>query len=112
MKNNNRHLDLSAKFIEMGQALVKEGKEKNDFRIIQSGNVLIVLSTLLFDEKDMLLFAELCSMFSAKKILEQMEHTNHDYINYIKSKGESESFDDYIQRINKLREDNGHEPIM
>tara|TARA_R110000782_G_scaffold54693_1_gene115730 strand:+ start:581 stop:919 length:339 start_codon:yes stop_codon:yes gene_type:complete len=111
MKDIDRHLDLSSKFTEMGQALILEGKEKKDYVITQSGNALIVLSALMYSEKDISLFSELCSMFSAKKIVENMVRDNDDYINYLKDKSNSETYDDYIKRINDLRKDNGHEPL-
>ena len=111
MKNEDRHLDLSAKFVEMGQALMLEGKEKKDYTIAQSGTALVLIGGLMYDEKDMNLFSEMCSMFSAKKIVENMEQNNHDYTNYLKEKSKNESYDDFVKRINDLRKKNGHEPI-
>lgn len=111
MKNEDRHLDLSSKFIEMGQALMLEGKEKKDYTIAKSGTALVLLGGLMYDEKDMNLFSEICSMFSAKKIVENMEQNNHDYTNYLKEKSKNESYDDFIKRINELRRKNGHEPM-
>ena len=111
MKDTDRHLDLSAKFVEMGQSLMLEGKEKKDYTIAQSGTALVLLGGLMYDEKDMNLFSQMCSMFSAKKIVENMERNNDDYTNYLKEKSKDESYDDFIKRINELRRKNGHEPM-
>ena len=96
-------MELSSKFIEMGRALIKEGEDTNDYSISQIGSIMILISGLLFEEEDVYKFAELCSMYSAKKILESMENTNHDFIKKIKEKSESESYDDFIEKINKMR---------
>ena len=111
MKNKDRHLDLSSKFIEMGQTLMLEGKNSKDLMISQSGSALVLLGSLIFDEKDINLFSEICSMFSAKKIMENMERENNDYTNYLNDKSKSETYDDFIKRINDLRRKNGNEPI-
>lgn len=107
----DRHLELSSKLLEMGQALIIEGNKGGDLTIAQTGSFLVVLSTLLFDEKDMILFNQICSMFSAKKILENMEATNNEISNYIKQKGGEESYEEFIKRINKLRKNGGLGPI-
>lgn len=111
MKNEDRRLDLSAKFIEMGQTLMLEGKNSKDLTISKSGGVLILLGSLIYDEDDINLFSQICSMFSAKKIVENMERNNDDYTNYLKDKSKNESYDDFIKRINNLRRKNGHEPL-
>ena len=111
MKNEDRHLDLSAKFVEMGQTLLLEGKNSKDLMISQAGGALVLLGGLMYDEKDIQLFSQMCSMFSAKKIVENMERNNDEYTNYLKDKSKSESYDDFIKRINDLRRKNGNEPI-
>ena len=111
MKNEDRYLDLSAKFIEMGQTLMLEGKNSKDLMISQSGGVLVLLGSLMLNEKDINLLSQICSMFSAKKIVENMERNNDDYTNYLKDKSKSETYDDFIKRINDLRRKNGNEPI-
>ena len=111
MSKEDRRLDLSAKFVEMGQSLILEGKNNNDLMIAQSGTMLVMLGGMMYDEADMNLFSQLCSMFSAKKIIENMEQNNHDYTNYLKDKSKNESYDDFLKRINELRRKNGHEPL-
>jgi hypothetical protein len=110
-KIKDRHLDVSAKLIEMGQALMAEGKEGKDFAISQTGSFMILIGGLLFDEKDVYSFGELCSMYSAKKILESMENHVPNMGEFLKEKGDEESYDDMIKRINKIRKDNGHTPL-
>lgn len=102
-KNTDRHLELTAKLIEMGQALMIEGKENKDFTIAQAGTFLILVGGLLFEEEDVKQFGQLCSMFSAKRVLDSMVASQHEIGDYIKKKAQDESYDDYIKRINDLR---------
>lgn len=111
MDKNDRHLELSGKFLEMGHALMKEGNENEDFTVSHIGTCMMFLGGLVLDEDDVKLFGEICSMFSAKKILDSMENNNHDYAQFLKEKSSKESYEDFIKRINKLRGDNGHTPI-
>lgn len=111
MINNDRRLDLSAKFVEMGQSLSMEGVEAKDLMITQAGTILIFLGGMMYSEKDMNLFSELCSMYSAKKMIENMEANNHDYTNYLKNKSQKETYEDFIKRINEMRKKNGYNPI-
>ena len=108
----NRHLELSSKFIEMGQALMNEGKDDKDLIIAQTGSFMILMGGIMFDENDILLFSQLLGMFSAKKILDNMERTNDGLLELLKQKKDSESYEDFIKRINKTREDNGHLPLL
>jgi len=110
-KNKDRHLDISAKLIEMGQALMVEGNDDKDLNISQTGSFIILIGGLLLNEKDINTFGELCSMYSAKKILEAMESDIPKIAEYLSDKGSEESYDDMIKRINKIRKDNGHTPI-
>lgn len=110
--NIDRHLELSSKFLEMGHALMKEGKDKKDYAISQSGTFMIMIGGLMLDEDDIQQFGQLCSMFSAKKILDSMESSGNP-INFNKIKGPNdESYEDFIKRINKLRDDKGLGPIQ
>jgi len=107
----DRHLELSSKLMEMGRALIKEGKENRDFAIAQSGTNLITIGSLLLDEPNLLLFGQMCGLFASKIILDNMENNHHEYMDYLRQKSEKETYEDFIKRINKLREDNGHSPI-
>lgn len=107
----DRHLELSSKLIEMGRALMKEGHEIRDFPIAQTGTNLITIGTMLLDEPNLVLFGQMCGLFASKVILDNMEKNNHDYMVFLRQKSENETYEDFIKRINKLREDNGHSPI-
>jgi len=74
-EQNIRRLEISTKLMEMGQALVKEGQTNKDYNLVQIGSFITLISGLMLDEKDLYLFGQICSMFSAKKILESMEQT-------------------------------------
>ena len=102
-KIKDRHLDISAKLIEMGQALMNEGKEGNDYSISQTGSFMILIGGLLFDEKDVYSFGELCSMYSSKKLLENFESVIPNFSDLISQKGSDESYEDLINKIRKLR---------
>jgi len=112
-KNTDRHLELSAKFIEMGNALMVEGKESKDYTITQTGSFMILMGSLMFDEKDVFLFGQFCSMFSAKKIIENLERDKSPINEFFKNKASAEgtSYEDFIAKINELRKKNGHDPI-
>jgi hypothetical protein len=99
----DRHLELSGKFIEMGQALVTEGRNDKDYVITSAGTFFTLIGGLMYDEKDVSLFAEICSMFSAKKVLENMDND----MDLIKDIGinTNQNYEDLIKRINKLREE-------
>ena len=87
MANELRRLDLSNKFIEMGQALLREGTDGQDYTITQSGNIMLILATVLLSEEDTLIFSELCSMFSAKKIVMDMQGgDNKQLVDLLKKK--------------------------
>lgn len=72
MTNEERRLDIANQLIRMGNALMIEGKERDDFTITQSGSILIVLATFMASNEEMWLFAQFCSMFTAKQTLDIM----------------------------------------
>lgn len=109
MKNTDRRLELSGKFIEMGQALIKEGEETNDYTVKQTGAFMILMASTIFSEEDTYMFGELCSMFNAKKMLEDMNSANNPFSAYNKELNASKSYEDFIKRINKLRGRGGSE---
>lgn len=96
MENTERRLDLSTKFIKMGQSLMEEGNENDDIGVSQIGATMIFMGGLLIgDDEDIFKFSDLCSMFSAKKILESMKTTN-----------ENLSYDELITKLNNLKNNN------
>jgi len=98
-KLEKRKYDLSIKLIQMGQALVTEGKSKKDYSITQVGNILTMCSTLVLNEVDTYEFATLCSMFSSKKILDDLENNHPEFLNFIRNKNENENYEDFIKRL-------------
>lgn len=76
MENNRRRSELSDKLRQMGKALIDEGTNDKDFAVAQSGNIMLLISATIMDDEDMFIFSELCSMFSAKKILDEQESVN------------------------------------
>lgn len=99
-KEKDRQLEVSSKLIEMGNALMTEGRADNDFVISQTGIFLILLGGVMFDVNDVEKFGDLCSMFSAKKILDSMENSNNPTISKLRK---DDSYEDLIKRLNKLR---------
>jgi len=97
----DRHLELSSMFIEMGRALMAEGTEKGDFVLSQAGVSMIAMSGLMLDDKNMFLFSQMCGLFSSKMIVDARGLTN----------SARESYEDLIKRINKIRKENGKEPL-
>ena len=98
MKIDERHDDLSQKIFKMGHALSKEGINKNDYIISSIGNFMILISGLIYDEKDINLFGELCAMFSAKKV---MEAKDSQVFNNLRDMDE----DEIIKMYESLRDD-------
>jgi len=110
MKNTNRRLDLSAKFMKMGQSLIEEGRESNDISVSQIGTIHVFISGLLLGEDDDInKFSDLCSMFSARTILDGLEAEGGAFTDLIKKVNETSTYDDYIKRINDLKKDNEDE---
>lgn len=73
MKNEARKIELSGKILQMGKSLIQEGQKIEDYTITQSGSIMLLVSSLLLSDEDMFMFSEICSMFSAKKILDASE---------------------------------------
>lgn len=102
-KNTNRQLDLSAKFLQMGQALMDEGRENDNSTITLIGTNLIFLGGIILSDNDVKKFSELVSMFSAKKLLDSMSsHNDSEY----KKLGDNTTYDEIIAKLKKLKDDN------
>jgi hypothetical protein len=106
MKNLDKRLDLSAKFVQMGQALMQEGDEVKDNGVALMGTILIFLGGIVLEDDDIFKFSELVGMFSAKKMLDNMEQHNSPIFEMIKGKAEEESYDDLIEKLKNLRKNN------
>jgi len=73
MANEKRRSEISLKILEIGRSLMEEGGKLDDYTITQSGTMMILLSSVILSEEDTFLFSEVCSMFSAKKVLDNIE---------------------------------------
>ena len=89
MKNPERRLQLTSKFVQMGKALVEEGREKEDPIIAQLGSMIIFLGGICFDDEDVMKFGDLVSMYSAKKLVESLEEDRDPVLMAIRKKAES-----------------------
>lgn len=109
MKNIDRRLDLSSKFMQMGHALMLEGDENSDITIRQLGGLLVFMAGITFDDEDVNKFSELTSYFSAKKVLDSMEDSHNPVIGYLKENSNNQTYDDMIKKIEELRKRNKNE---
>lgn len=77
MKDNlERYDEIAIKLLKVGEALIMEGEDKEDYTILNVGNFIIFISSLLYDEGDIHLFSELCGMMAAKKMMDESELMN------------------------------------
>lgn len=107
MENTDRRLDLSSKFMQMGQSLILEGKKDNDLALSQVGTVFIFMSGLLLgDDDDIFKFSDLCSMFSAKKVLDSFQNDGNIMKSFMDEVSDSTTYEDLIKRLNKIRNNN------
>ena len=105
-KEIDRRLDLSTKFMKMGQSLITEGKEEGDITLAQFGTIMVFMSGLLIGgDDDIFKFSDLCSMFPSKKILDAMQDEN-PIVDLFNNKLDDKTYDEFIKKINKLRDKN------
>lgn len=83
MDNNERIFDVSNKIFEMGVALIVEGKNTQNKSIADTGCFLTMISGVILSENDISEFSNLCSMFSAKKMLDGLEQKKSDLTNFL-----------------------------
>lgn len=74
--NLERYDEIAIKLLKVGEALIMEGEDKEDYTILNIGNFIIFISSLLYDESDIHLFSELCGMMAAKKMMDDSEIMN------------------------------------
>jgi len=102
MKNAERRLQLTSKFVQMGKALVEEGTELEDPIIAQLGSMIIFLGGICFDDEDITKFGDLVSMYSAKKLIESLEENRDPEIMAIRKKAESDTYENILDGIDDL----------
>jgi hypothetical protein len=105
MQNETRRLELSGKILQMGTSLIEEGNSMQDYTITQSGTMMLLLSSLLLSDEDTFLFSEICSMFSAKKILDEVEGIDEtEFLNNLMNKRKNEL---EVKKTKKPRKNKG-----
>ncbi len=100
-----RKLDLSAKFLEMGQSLQEEGDINGSVEIGMLGTNLIFLASLALNEQDLFNFSTLVDMFLAKKTLDGLAKANHPIMDVLKNMSEIKSYDDIIDDLERNKEE-------
>jgi hypothetical protein len=105
MKNSERRLELTSKFVQMGKALVDEGRSLDDPIIAQLGSMIIFLGGICFDDDDVMKFGDLVSMYSAKKLIESMEDNEDPVLMAIRKKAESDTYENILEGIDGLIDD-------
>jgi hypothetical protein len=105
MKNAERRLQLTSKFVQMGKALVEEGRLKDDLIISQLGSMIIFLGGICFDDEDVMKFGDLVSMYSAKKLIESLEENRDPELMAIRIKAESDTYENILDGIDGLIDD-------
>lgn len=78
-----RHLEVSDKLLRMSEALQREGEDNDDETLQITGNLIMLISGTMGIKEDLDSIADLCAMFSAKKILEGMGDSFEDYTSSI-----------------------------
>ena len=105
MKNSERRLELTSKFVQMGKALVDEGRSLEDPIIAQLGSMIIFLGGICFDDEDVMKFGDLVSMYSAKKLIESMEDNEDPVLMAIRRKAEADTYENILDGIDGLIDD-------
>jgi transcription termination factor NusB len=72
-KQKRRHLDISTKLLNMANALSKEADESDDVILAQVSNLIMLVSGVMTEKEDIDKLSDICAMFSAKKILDELE---------------------------------------
>lgn len=105
INNRARKLDLSAKFLEMGQSLQEEGDINGSVEISMLGTNLVFLASLALSDQDLYSFSVLVDMFLAKKTLDDLTKTNHPIIDMLKKMSDRKSYDEIIDDLERNKEE-------
>lgn len=68
--NSLRYNELSQKLFKLGESLANEGREIEDYTITTTGNLMVFIAGLMYDEDDLYFISEIVSMFSTKKVID------------------------------------------
>lgn len=102
MKNTERRLQLTSKFVQMGKALVEEGRNSDDLIIAQLGTMIIFIGGICFDDEDVIKFGDLVSMYSAKKLIESMEENEDPILMAIRKKADEDTYENILEGVAEL----------
>jgi hypothetical protein len=96
-----RHLELSKKIFNLGVSLTNEARKTKDDNISILGKIMVMLSGIVPEKEDLIDFDLLCSMFSAKKLFEEIPNEIiMDIINKLKDGGDTnEGFNDLLDDL-------------
>lgn len=97
-KVTKRHLEVSIKLAKMGEALIKEGTDSNDYEITRAGYSITLISGVMLNTEDTEEFGRLCELFSSKKTLDLLEETNPSIKKYLANRYNNESLNDFLGR--------------
>jgi hypothetical protein len=73
-KTNERRKDVSDKLLKIADSLRTEGIENNDMNLELGANMIMLIGGILTSDEDLKTLSELCAMYSAKKILDNMSN--------------------------------------
>lgn len=91
---DKRKLELSKMLLKMGDALEIEGDKKDDIMILHLSSIFSFLAGVVLEDDDIIGVSDLLSMFSARKVLDDLESrglvpkigkSNNDFIDDIDS---------------------------
>lgn len=103
---SERTTEVSVQLLEMGQALLKEGKNDDNIEILHAGNLLVLISGLMVKPMDIMKFSDLAAMYSAKQILDDMMTSPLGGL-MAGAMGPGENFEGIDKIIAKMRKENG-----
>jgi hypothetical protein len=71
-ENNERKLELSKKFYTLGQNLMLEGINTSDEDITMFANIILLVSSMVNQTKNLKTLNEFCELFSSKGLIEKI----------------------------------------
>jgi hypothetical protein len=66
---------------------------------------------LLGDDEDIFKFSDLCSMFSARKILDGIEEEGSPLKGLMKQVSDAQTYEEFIKKINEIRKRNDKDDV-
>ena len=98
-------------FLKMGKALVDEGIANKDYITASVGNNMIFMSGIMFNKKEVVLFGELCSMMTSKRVIKKITDGTLDIskLQDLKNGKTDDPFEQIKRKINRDFGDDGTE---